>query len=164
MSQDTKSGSCGAGGFSLQDFLPYRMSVATNLTSQAIARAYEQLFGLRIPEWRIIAVLAEESGLNQQAIAARTRMDKLVVSRGAAALVDRGLIERRSSPVDGRAQQLLLTTRGRDLHAAIVPKARELEGAIFASFAPEQLAAFDAMLRRIEANALAVLSAPSGGG
>ena len=41
----------------LEAFLPYRLSVASNLVSRASARRYQSAFGLSIPEWRVIAVL-----------------------------------------------------------------------------------------------------------
>jgi len=44
----------------LQNYLPYRLSVAANAVSKLIARAYEDRFDLKIPEWRLIAVLADE--------------------------------------------------------------------------------------------------------
>ena len=78
----------------LDDFLPYRLSIASNTASDAIARAYRTLFGLRVPEWRLIAVLAEGGAMSQQALCGRTQMDKVTVSRAAIALADRGLIQR----------------------------------------------------------------------
>ena len=71
----------------LADFIPYRLSVTSNLVSDSIARTYEALFGLTIPEWRLIAVIAETGGITQQAIGRATRMDKVTVSRAAIALV-----------------------------------------------------------------------------
>ena len=43
----------------LQDYLPYRLSVAANAVSRLIARAYESQFGLRNAQWRLLAVLAD---------------------------------------------------------------------------------------------------------
>ena len=134
----------------LDDFIPYRLSVTSNLVSDAIARTYEALFGLSIPEWRIIAVVAEEGGVTQAAIGGRTRMDKVTVSRAAIALVGRGLLTRQGH-ADRRSHALALTDAGRELYAQVAPKALELEGRVFASFAPEEVAGFVAMLRRIEA-------------
>ena len=37
----------------LDRFLPYRLSVLSNTVSTAIAGAYQQRFGLTIPEWRV---------------------------------------------------------------------------------------------------------------
>ena len=42
----------------LEHFLPYRLSVLSNTVSTALAGAYARRFGLSIPQWRVIAVLA----------------------------------------------------------------------------------------------------------
>jgi len=140
----------------LDDFIPYRLSVTSNLVSDSIARAYESLFGLTIPEWRLIAVIAETGGITQQAIGARTLMDKVTVSRAAIALVGRGLLARQGNPDDRRSHLLDLTDAGRDLYAAVAPKALDLESRIFAAFDPSEVAQFIDMLRRIESVTLAI--------
>src|SRR5579859_2632253 len=78
----------------LDSYLPYRLSVASNAVSRLIARAYEDHFGLTIPQWRLIAVLAEDGPLTQQAIGVRTVMDKVTVSRATQGLVKRKLVQR----------------------------------------------------------------------
>jgi DNA-binding MarR family transcriptional regulator len=137
----------------LDQFLPYRLSIASNRVSSAIATAYQALFGLRIPEWRLIAVIAESDGLTQQALGAATRMDKVTVSRAAIALVDRGLVERRPNPDDQRSHLLSLTAAGQTLYESVAPKALELEAKIFAGFSAGEIATFRAMLERLEASA-----------
>ena len=139
----------------LDNFIPYRLSFTSNLVSDAISSAYEALFGLKIPEWRLIAVIAENAGVTQQEIGARTRMEKITVSRAAIALADRGLIERAPSTADRRARSLRLTAQGRKLYASVAPKALELEAKIFGAFTPEELVTFVSMLRRIDAITLA---------
>ena len=133
----------------LDDFLPFRLSYTSNLVSERIARSYEALFGLKIPEWRLIAVIAEGQGTTQQDIGGRTRMDKVTVSRAAVALFERGLITRAPNPADGRSHLLTLTPAGHTLYAQIAPKALELEASIFGQFSAEELAALKDMLRRV---------------
>lgn len=116
----------------LDDFLPYQLSVTSNAVSQVIARTYETLFGLRVPEWRLVAVLAEEEGLTQQALVARTEMDKMTVSRAAQALVERGLLTRVRHGSDKRSHMLALSADGRALYAQIAPKALEMEARLLA--------------------------------
>ena len=140
----------------LDDFIPYRLSVTSNLVSDSIARTYESLFGLTIPEWRLIAVIAESDGITQQAIGRQTRMDKVTVSRAAIALVERGLLARRANADDRRSHLLDLTAAGRDLYAVVAPKALDLEQRIFSQFAPDEVATFTAMLRRVEQITLAL--------
>lgn len=141
---------------SLDDFIPFRLSFTSNLVSDTIARSYEALFGLTIPEWRLVAVIAETGGVTQAEIGQRTRMDKVTVSRAAIALVERGVLERRANPLDRRSHLLVLGDAGESLYAAIAPKARDLEARIFAQFDPAEVAAFTAMLRRIDAVTLAL--------
>lgn len=138
----------------LDRFLPYRLSITSNLVSDRIARAYESLFGLTIPEWRLIAVIAEVEAITQADIGERTRMDKVTVSRAAIALVERGLLMRAPNPGDKRSHHLSLTPSGRDLYASVAPKALELESKIFARFSQQELNDFIAMLRRIDSAAL----------
>lgn len=137
----------------LDQFLPYRLSVASNRVSAAIASAYQALFGLKIPEWRLIAIMAERDGITQQALGIATRMDKVTVSRAAAALVERGLVARRPNPADQRSHLLELTATGRALYDDVAPKALELEAQVFAGFSAQELAVFRDMLDRIEASA-----------
>jgi len=133
----------------LDAFIPYLLSVTSNVVSDAIAGSYQALFGLTIPEWRLIAVIGEDEGITQQQVGRRTRMDKVTVSRATIALVDRGLVERRPHSSDRRSQSLHLTKAGHDLYDQIAPKALELERRIFASFDPKDVTAFSEMLTRI---------------
>lgn len=82
-----------------------------------------------------------------------TRMDKVTVSRAAAALVERGLIERRPNANDQRSHMLTLTEAGRTLYENVAPKALELESQVFAGFTAAEIKAFRAMLDRIETSA-----------
>ena len=134
----------------LDNFLPYRLSFTTNLVSERIATAYQTLFGVSIPEWRVIAHTAEHDGITQLEIGQRSRMDKVTVSRAAIALTKRGVLERKPNPSDKRSHRLVLTAAGRELYSKIVPKALELERDIFATFPEDELEAFQATLRKID--------------
>ena len=140
----------------LDAFIPYLLSVTSNVVSDAIASTYQALFGLTIPEWRLIAVIGEDDGITQQQVGRRTRMDKVTVSRATIALVDRGLVERKPHASDRRSQSLHLTKAGHDLYDQVAPKALELEQRIFASFDPQEIAAFSNMLARIQDVTLAI--------
>jgi DNA-binding MarR family transcriptional regulator len=50
----------------LEDFLPYRLAILSHTVSSSIARAYDQRFGLTIPEWRVIAILGRFPGLRTE--------------------------------------------------------------------------------------------------
>jgi DNA-binding MarR family transcriptional regulator len=147
---------------SLEQFMPYRLSYTANLVSQAIAEQYSALFALSIPEWRVVAHAAEHSGITQQEIGLRTRMDKVTVSRATIALTTRGLISRTKNPLDRRSHHLLLTPAGDRLYAAIAPKALELERAVFGQFSAGEIATLTSLLKRIDHAAVAAMTRPSG--
>ena len=137
----------------LDEFLPYRLSIVSNRVSEAIATAYDRLFGLKIPEWRLIAVIAEGRGMTQQSLCVATRMDKVTVSRAARALVERGLVARQTVDDDRRSHLLSLTRTGRALYDQVTPKALELEAAIFNGLRVAEQNALKDMLDRIESAA-----------
>ena len=139
--------------------MPYRLSYSANLVSEAIAQQYSVIFNLTIPEWRVVAHIAEQSGITQQEIGLRTRMDKVTVSRATIALTARGFVARSKNLDDRRSRLLSLTPAGRRLYAAIAPKALELERAVFGQFSAAEMAALRRFLQRIDAAAAGAMVA-----
>lgn len=139
----------------LDQFLPYRLSVASNAVSHRIAAAYRSRFGLKIPEWRVLAVVAERGGADQAELVAATAMDKMTVSRAVAALSARGLIARDGPASDRRTRRLRLTRDGAALHAEIAPLALALEADLLAALSPREREQLIDLLRRLEARACA---------
>lgn len=138
----------------LDGFMPYRLSVASNAVSNRIASSYRKRFGLKVAEWRIIAILVEKSSLTPQSLGEATRMDKITVSRASAALAERGLIITSDNPHDRRSHFMALTSDGLSLYREIVPAAKAMETALLAGFSADDRALLDALLRRIERAAL----------
>src|SRR5262249_62319158 len=103
-------------GLRLDAYLPYRLSVASNAVSGLIARAYQDRFGLTVPQWRLICVLSEDGGLTQGQIVARTVMDKVTGSRAAQGLLKRHLVLRSDHHADDRSHVLALTQAGARLY------------------------------------------------
>jgi DNA-binding MarR family transcriptional regulator len=145
----------------LDRFMPYRLSITSNAVSEVISRAYEQLFGLKIPEWRLLAVIAEGDGISQQDIGKRTRMDKVTVSRAAIAMQTRGLIKQKPNERDGRSHLLILTDSGYALYQQVVPKALAFEAQLFDHLTAEEIQSFSSTLSKIADAAEAALRAKS---
>ena len=139
----------GAGTGNLAGFLPYQLSVASNAVSGLIAERYRKRFGLKIPEWRVMAVLGDAAAprgtMTQRALTAATVMDKVAVNRAVKVLEERGLVARVPNPVDGRSHLLALTGEGRAIHGEVMPLARATERELLAGLAPGE----EAMLRRL---------------
>ncbi|WP_084398874.1 MarR family winged helix-turn-helix transcriptional regulator [Henriciella aquimarina] len=133
----------------LDGFLPYRLSVLSNAVSRKIADMYERDFDISIWQWRIIAVLGEHEGLTSTQVAVQTLMDKPAVSRAAASLTERGLISRTSDNADRRKAELRLTKKGKEIYAAIKPRALAYERELLASLSPEEARMLHGLLTRL---------------
>lgn len=126
--------------FDLTAFLPYQLAVASSRISKAFAERYKAELGLSIPEWRVLAHLAQSDAVSVREIHARVDMDKSKVSRAAARLEEAGLIEKRENPDDRRLLDMRLTAKGRNVIARIVPIADEYQAELLAmigTHAPE---------------------------
>lgn len=132
----------------LAEFLPYQLSITSNAVSDLIARAYRGRFALKIPEWRVMAVLGEVASATQRELVTATAMDKVTVNRASKALEERGLIGRAPNVADGRSHHLALTGTGRELYEQIVPMALSVEAELLGS---AEARALDAMLAKLRA-------------
>ncbi|WP_066525935.1 MarR family winged helix-turn-helix transcriptional regulator [Erythrobacter sp. CCH5-A1] len=147
----------------LAGFLPYQLSVTSNAVSSLIAERYRKRFGLKIPEWRVMAVLGDAGTMTQRALTAATVMDKVAVNRAVKVLEERGLIARVPNPGDGRSHLLALTAEGRAIHAEVMPLARATERELLEGFGGGEEAALRDLLARLRARAMALASpAPEG--
>ena len=117
-------------GFRLEEFLPYRLSVAAEFVSHLMARDHLAQSGLAMSEWRLLAAVGRYSVLSPTAAGERTSMDKVKVSRAAASLVARGLLRQTQDPEDGRGRLLRLTRKGATIYTGIAPTARNIEAAL----------------------------------
>lgn len=116
----------------LADFMPYRISITSNAISDLIAREYRSRFGLKIAEWRVMAVLGDVGEATQRELVAATRMDKVAVNRATKALGERALVQRAPNMRDGRSHHLALSAGGKALYAEIMPLALEMEAQVLA--------------------------------
>jgi DNA-binding MarR family transcriptional regulator len=131
----------------LDRFLPYRLSVLSNIVSTAISGAYEKRFGLTIPEWRVMAVLAMTPGLSAAEVAQRTAMDKVAVSRAVASLLRARRLVRQTARADRRRSLLRLSAAGEKVYAQVVPMALDYERDLLAPLSLKDREVVDRAIR-----------------
>ncbi|MEZ5675008.1 MAG: hypothetical protein R3D81_07140 [Thalassovita sp.] len=51
--------------FDLTQFTPYKLALAAQLLSEALARQYRQRFGISIPDWRVLVHLSHSGGASR---------------------------------------------------------------------------------------------------
>ncbi len=130
----------------LESFLPYRLSVLANVTSNAIATAYEERFGLSIPEWRVIAVLMLHPGLSAREVAEKSRMDAVAVSRAVNRLLRAGRLRRAVATDDRRRSILQVSAAGAAVYRGVAPLALEFERLLLDTLTIDERAALDRLL------------------
>jgi DNA-binding MarR family transcriptional regulator len=133
----------------LEHFVPYRLSVLTNIVSMSIAEAYEREFGLSIPQWRVIAVLARYPDLSAIEVAERTAMDKVAVSRAVQGPLAQRRLLRTYDSGDRRRTRLRLSTAGQSVYTRVAPLALNYEKKLLDALSPTDRRALDRLLGRL---------------
>lgn len=144
-----KTGTRSADRLHLDQFVPYRLSVLTNIVSMNIAHAYEREFGLSIPEWRVIAVLARYPDLSAIEVAERTAMDKVAVSRAVQRLLASRRLLRSYDEGDRRRSMLRLSAAGQSVYKRIAPLALGYEKKLLATLSASDRRALDRLISRL---------------
>jgi DNA-binding MarR family transcriptional regulator len=134
----------------LDGYLPYRLSVASNAVTGLTARAYRDRFGLTVPQWRLICVLAEGGAQTRAQAAARMVMDRPTVSRAATGLIKRGFLDREGG------QKLVLSPEGARLFGEVAPLALAYEAALIAGLKPGEVLLLKRLLGRLRTAAEAL--------
>lgn len=134
----------------LEEFLPYRLSILSNQVSNAIADGYRGRFGLSIPDWRVMAVLARFPGSSAQDLVEWTQMDKVAVSRGVSRMLERGLLLREISEEDRRRSELRLSEEGEEIYRQIIPMARAYESKLLEAISSEHRQLLDELLEDLQ--------------
>ena len=140
-------------GSELAGFLPYQLSVTSNAVSGLIAERYRKRFGLKMPEWRVMAVLGDVGEATQRELVAATRMDKVAVNRATKTLGERALIQRAPNMADGRSHHLAMTAAGQALYAEIMPLALQMESQVMTVLDEAERAQLSALLGKLLARA-----------
>ena len=146
----------GADALRLEQFIPYRLSVLSNTVSEAIAKLYEDRFGLSMTEWRVLAVAGRFSPVTATTICQRTAMSKVAVSRALSALLARRFVKRDKDPDDGRRSLLRPTARGYKLIATVTPLALGVEEQLLDVLSVAQYRQLDVILTALSERAAAL--------
>ena len=151
----TDSGRDRGGAGKTLDFergIPFLVSSVGNRLADIASRDVRTSFGIGLMEWRIVALLAVETTATPARVGLVSGVDKSVVSRAAATLEQRGLIDIEADPIGSRQTRLRLTAKGRELHDQGIELAFERCDNLLKGFSEEEREQFTDFLRRAMAN------------
>ncbi|MFY3161071.1 MarR family winged helix-turn-helix transcriptional regulator [Achromobacter xylosoxidans] len=146
MRSDKYGDTLAGGARFVDDYLAYLLAQA----SQRISAEFHQQVkaaGLSVTEWRVLASLEGSAGetIGDLAVLAITKQPTLskVVQRMEA----EGLVARNGVRADRRQTRVCITTKGRNLIAALCEQAKQHQKAVLAPFGEEKAALLIDMLR-----------------
>ena len=97
---------------------------------------------------QLLAWLVKQGPSRQTELAAETFLDPSTVSRRVSQLVQRGLVERRLDPNDGRAAQLVPTTAGAEVFAQLRARNAQTMEQVLGGWSDDDVTALAVMLRK----------------
>ncbi len=134
----------------LQRFLTYRLSRLNAKLNRQAGAILRHASGLKLPEWRVIALLAAHGELNASWIGETAGTDPGLLSRTFRALETRGLILARRSQDDRREVYFTLTRAGRKIHDETIQHMRARQKHLLGALDPAEQAAVFRIVDKLE--------------
>ena len=97
-----------------QYFLDRSLGFLLGDSSRLLRKRFDRLarsFGMTRAQWRVIAVLRRDEGINQTAMADIMEIEPITLGRNIDRLEEAGWVERRPDPDDRRAWRIFLTDK-----------------------------------------------------
>ncbi|MEJ7686469.1 MAG: MarR family transcriptional regulator [Variovorax sp.] len=146
----------GGDGLTVDNFITTVMSQTVNALRRVTTLPYAKRFGLTVPEWRILALLAYARSIPFAELVVQSTSDKALVSRTLRLLEQRGLALLESEgPTPRKRLTCTITSAGEALHAQVIPVARKEQAAMIRLMTPEERRVMYGALKRIHRQCLA---------
>ena len=154
--QDPWSGlSAWGDGLTVDNFLTTLMSQVVNALRRTVTLPYVQQFGLTVPEWRLLALLAHAKSLPFAELVIQSTSDKALVSRTLRILENRGFVDLQSQGNTPRKKLICsITVAGDALHDKVIPLARRSQAQALRVMSPDERRVVYQALKRVQQSCL----------
>ena len=132
----------------VSNYLLYLLAAASDAASAQFHECVRE-YGLRVPEWRVLACLVDRDGEMITRLAEFSLIEQSRLTRIIDQMVERALVLRQSDEHDKRRVRVYLTDKGRDLATMLVEKARQHEQEVLAVFKGSDATMIKSMLRNL---------------
>ncbi|RJF85947.1 MarR family winged helix-turn-helix transcriptional regulator [Sphingomonas cavernae] len=135
-----------------------------NAIKKGVDTRLRQRFGTSISRFDVLAALdrADDEGLTAGGLTAYLKVTEGNTTQVTAPLIQTGLVQRTVSPRDGRVAIFRLTTKGRQLFAAMAEENRRWIDDAFSRLAPTEIAQLRTLLAAIEPPSIGPEPVPQG--
>ena len=127
-----------------------KLNVVNVKMSRQIGQAVQKLANLRLPEWRIMALLASAGSLSQADIRNQIGMDKGQISRTVKNMLANGLVVSEEGTAKTRNVRMSLTEKGLEVHRRVDIMMEQRNADLLQSLSDEQKSMLFDGLDRIE--------------
>jgi DNA-binding MarR family transcriptional regulator len=134
----------------LQRFLTYRLSTLTSKLNRQASVILAKASGLKLTEWRVIALLALNGEMNGARIAEIGGIDPGLLSRTLFALEKRQLVKSGRSSSDRRVLLVRLTRQGRNTYDKTLPHMRARQAHLLDSLTGAERSMIFAIVEKLE--------------
>jgi DNA-binding MarR family transcriptional regulator len=137
----------------VEDFLTFKLTRLSNALRNNLTKPYLEEFGLSLPEWRLLALIARFAPMRFSEVTTRSGMDKGQVSRTLRVMEKRGLTKLTTIRTRGRSAEALaapvmvsITAKGKSLYKSVLPVARARQAEMLLTLnQSERLALYDTL-------------------
>jgi DNA-binding MarR family transcriptional regulator len=131
-----------------------RLLTCTTLIEGEVRRRLREAYHVTLPRFDLMAQLDKApNGMTLGELSQRMMVSNGNVTGLAERLVEQGLLDRRASPTDRRAQIVSLTTEGRRVFRAMARTHEDWIAEIFAGLAPDEVDALMQLLAKTKDSA-----------
>lgn len=141
----------GADRFELEQHLFFWLTQTMGSRDRQLTVALRN-FGLRVPEYRVLASLCARRQCTMSELADLASIDRTTLTRTVERMADAGWVVRLDDSDDLRVRRMAPSGRGRQLFARIWPVVDRLNRAAMHGLSADDIAALHALLRRMKHN------------
>lgn len=137
--------------FPVEDFLPYVLNQAAEVSSLSFEKIYKAKYGILRTEWRVLFHLGLYGELTASEICVRAKLHKTKISRAVQRLSDQRMIARTRDECDRRVEHLKLTKKGRAAYADLCNIAECYEAKLVCNLTEQELTVLKTALCKLAA-------------
>ncbi len=138
---------------SVTDLLSSRLLRLSNTLGLYSSRRYRSQFGVTLPEWRVLSIIALQKTTSARDISRVLVTDKAWVGLTVQKLERGGFVRRVSDSQDARRTLVSLTRQGKRVHDAIMANARRRQERLLGRLAEDDAQRLIASLDQLQAEA-----------
>lgn len=143
----------------IEDVITFRLWRLLAIGEKAGQQWSERMFGLKLNEWRLLALIVAHAPARASDMADLLFMDKSQMSRVIKVLENKHLIKNAHDPLDRRAHALKPTGKGKKTYSNVMEEVLRSNERVLAPLSLEEVQAFDAALEKLTLHTRALLDA-----